>query len=77
MSVTDSDGASDVPSFQDLSFIEPTNDSVDGTIADLSGFGNELLSRLGLVDDREYIDPLAPPSTTAPVVRRRHIFSNN
>jgi Leishmanolysin len=77
LSMTDTEGTSDVPYFQEFSLRPPTDDLTCGTIADLFGCrDDDIVSRLGKDDDNGYIDPLAPPAFTAPVVRRRHIFSN-
>lgn len=75
VSMTDTDGSGDAPSFPEFSARDSTHDAMNGTIADLSGSDYGIVSRLGLMSDHEYVDPLAPPSTTSPVVRRRHIFN--
>lgn len=75
LSMTDTEGTNDVPS-EEYTLTPPTSDQISGTVAELSGRENDIVSRLGFDDEDEYIDPLAPPSSTAPVVRRRHIFSN-
>jgi Leishmanolysin len=80
LSMTETEGTgSDQPSLEEF-YIPPPSDTIDGTMVDLSTC-NDFASRLGLDDrERDYIDPLAPPSSLTPVVRRRRhasIFSTN
>lgn len=84
LSMTDTERSGDQPSLEEfwLPPIPPLSDLFcGGTLVDFSGYDSStgvVGSRLGLDDGAaSYIDPLAPPSSAAPVVRRRHIFSNS
>ena len=84
MSMTDTDGVSDVFDSLDLSLELPSTIlEHGGTIVDLESYDNEMSANIrntgGLHDDftNVYVDPLAPPSTQVlqqPIVRRRRNF---
>jgi Leishmanolysin len=87
LSMTDTDGASEICESLDLSLELPSTAlDYSGTVVDLSAYDNADIHEStgngsGLYDDvaSDYVDPLAPPTTEAnkkPVVRRRrHLFS--
>lgn len=86
MSMTDTDGVSEIIGSLDFSMELPST-ALDygGTIVDLASYDNAVSENMqndgGLHDDfmNVYVDPLAPPSAQAlqqPIVRRRrHFFS--
>ena len=74
LSMTDTEGTGEVVPVSDFGLDIPL--FREGVIANLFGdLGNEVqTSRLdGGQEDNQYIDPLAPPASTSPVVRRRHV----
>lgn len=85
LSMTDTDGVSDIMGSLDFS-IDMTSTELEygGTVVDLASHDNEVSANVingGLLAEftNVYIDPLAPPSTQTvqqPIVRRRrHLFS--
>jgi Leishmanolysin len=70
MSMTDTEASFEIHLSRELS-LEPAR-NIHGTIADLAEVHVLGGDHLGMDDENEYIDPLAPPSTSAPIVRRRH-----